>query len=107
MVDLDGSFEYSDILFESLDCINAQELFIYPNPIVRDNGVLNIEFYSPKNEIKIQISDILGRTVKLISLDTETESMISLQLDVKELPSGIYTIHLVGEQSSKMFLIEE
>lgn len=106
MVDLDGKFEYSNIIFIDTGCDNDL-MNLYPNPIGRYQGNLNVRVFSKNENIKLQIIDVLGRPVKMISLTSEPNMMNNIQLDISELPSGSYTIQHIGTRSSKIFIIQE
>ena len=72
----------------------------------KDNGILNIKFFSEREETQINIVDMLGRTVKSISLDVERE-WNTITLDISDLPSGTYNVQIVGDKKSKMLIIQE
>jgi len=107
MVDLDGTFKYSSIRAVETDCESTNELNIYPNPASANNGVLNVKFYSKRSEAQLQITDMLGRVVKQLTLDVESDYINTVQLDISDLPSGNYTMTILGDRTSKMFIIQE
>ncbi len=107
MVDLDGSYEYSNIVSARPDCKTNNEVTIYPNPVGVGAGILNVEFYSERQEAQIQITDMLGRVVQRLRLDVEANFVNTIQIDISDLPSGNYTIQVVGDEKSKMFIISE
>ena len=106
MVDLDGSFKFSKTVSVKTNCANDEDLLIYPNPVAKNHGVLNIKFYSGRNEAQINIIDMLGRTIKSIYLEVEKE-WNTINLDISDLPAGTYNIQIAGEKNSKMFIIQE
>ena len=103
MIDLDGSYKYSKVVSAETDCQGHGEMKIYPNPTTKDNGILNIKFYSGRAEAQI---NILGRTVKSLSLEVERE-WNTLTLDISDLPSGTYNVQITGDKTSKMLIIQE
>jgi len=107
MVDLDGTFEYSNIAQANTECEDTHEVIIYPNPISPTNGILSVKFYSERPEAQLQITDMLGRVVKRLTLDVEAEFTNTIQMDISDLPSGNYTMQLLGDKTSKMFIIQE
>ncbi|MFK8010073.1 MAG: DUF4347 domain-containing protein [Saprospiraceae bacterium] len=108
MVDLDGSKEYSKVIFIDTNCGFENDNFeIYPNPISSSQGILNVEFYTEKTEVQLFIVDILGRTVKRMSLDVESNNTNYIQLDISNLPSGTYSLQQVGTKKSSLFIIQE
>jgi len=106
MVDLDGSYKYSKVVNIELNCEGDEDLVIYPNPSPKDNGILNIKFYSGREEAQINIVDMLGRTVKSVSLEVERE-WNTVTLDISDLPSGTYNVQIAGDRKSKMLIIQE
>ncbi len=107
MIDLDGSFEYSKVIQESIDCQYSSELTIYPNPVSPYDPVLNVKFYSKRSEAQIQITDMLGRVVKRMTLGVAQDLINTIQMDISDLPSGNYTMKVVGDRTSKIFTIQE
>lgn len=84
-VDLDGSFEYFNIVFAQIKA--DKQLNIYPNPSDgrRIKTQLNFE---PSNHAKIQVSDLTGTVVaETIVSDVEVEVEFSTQLK-----PGIYLV---------------
>ena len=107
MVDLDGSSEFSKVEFVQKRCgATNGDLTIYPNPISPNQGILNVEFYATKNKTQLLIVDILGRTVKRISFDTESENFNNVQIDVSNLASGTYSLQQLGNKKSSLFIIQ-
>lgn len=107
MIDLDGGFEYSNIIQAITECESTHDVNIYPNPIGVGVGMLNVGFYSKGTEAQIQITDMLGRVVRRITLEVEEDFVNSVQIDISEFPVGSYTLQLVGDKKSKIFIIQE
>ncbi|MFK7776201.1 MAG: SdrD B-like domain-containing protein [Saprospiraceae bacterium] len=108
IVDLDGSFEYSKVVFIGLDCEKVNGgINIYPNPISSNQRMLDVEFYAEKAETQLLIVDILGRTVKRISLEVESETTNEIQIDISNLPVGTYSLQQVGAKKSNLFIIQK
>ena len=92
MVDLDGSFEYSDIIIISMPCNQGErEIQVFPNPIGSNQNMLNIRFFSNHSESKIVITDLLGKAVRILTTSSEAGWNI-MHLDVADLSSGTYFI---------------
>ncbi len=106
MIDLDGSYEYSKVLYFIIDC-DKYNIAIYPNPIEKQKGVLNINLFSSEEEAKIEITDILGRVLKTLTLDVESNVVNAFQINISDFPSGSYTIKIQGQRKAKMFIIQE
>lgn len=107
MIDLDDSFEYSDVLFVALNC-NKLSWSIFPNPISTNKKLLNIEINTPRKEVQILVSDLLGRIVSSQSFSVEPNVPTIVKLVIPELPVGSYFVKLTGEKSStKLFTIRQ
>ncbi len=107
MVDLDGSYEYSKIINITTNCAHDYKLELYPNPINRNLGALNLNFYSNSEEVQIQITTLQGKVVQRMSLEAVTEEMNTVQFDISTLPSGTYSLQILGgfKESSRIFII--
>jgi hypothetical protein len=92
MVDLDGSYKYSNVIKISDE--NGPKVFtVFPNPSV---GKLNIE----SNNINLaastyKITNIIGETVK--TGDSAIE-----EIDVNNLAAGVYMITLVDSTNESV-----
>lgn len=107
MVDLDGSYKYS----KSISVANSKKhtlLFekLYPNPT---NGTLNVRLQSGdiSTAIKMRITDIMGRTVQVQSLEVKNGSSL-FQLDVSGLSPGQYLLTAINKDQlvSRRFVVE-
>lgn len=87
MVDLDQTYEYSDII--SLSDQVKKEFSIFPNPTT--NGIINIQGFSEGN---FQVFDQLGRLVKTGTLD---ENGI---LNLSTIGKGLYILKIQSEGNS-------
>ena len=92
MVDLNGSFFYSEILSVKQNLIEA--INIYPNPSNQGHVDLTFNTLQPYNELSIL--DSQGREVYAQKIGEE----IKIQLDLTSIPSGVYFVHFVGENES-------
>ncbi|MCP4993671.1 MAG: hypothetical protein GY934_07785, partial [Gammaproteobacteria bacterium] len=81
MIDLDGTYEYSNVVYLQTGCDDEYDLMLYPNPLSIYQGVLNVKLYSEREEIDLIIVDVLGRMVKRTNLSTEQE-WNTIRLDV-------------------------
>lgn len=107
MVDLDGSYDYSNIINITTDCAQDYKLELYPNPANSSLGALNLNFYSNAPEVQIQITNMQGKVVQQLSLEVATNDMNTVQFDISSLPSGTYSLQILGgyEDSSRIFII--
>ena len=85
MVDFDGRFDYSKIITISNKRATAN-MMIYPNPA---NNQVTIAFSSktPNQNAQVYIFDAAGKIVMSKKSDMDR----SIQLDITQLPKGIYT----------------
>ncbi len=89
-------FELSDCQFE-VGPLSISNL--YPNPTT---GELNIDILAPDFEAyEIQITDMLGREVLRFPVDYEAFSPNVKQINVEQLQSGAYLIHIVGARKKE------
>ena len=81
----------------SLQEVNAREFALYPNPA---KSFVNLEFEVLKENTLLQILDINGRRVRTFDLKAGQET---LQINVGELPKGVYTI-MLGNAAKKLIV---
>ncbi len=105
MVDLDGSYEYSETIIINTGCENGN-LTIYPNPVIK-NGQLNIKYFAQQTDAQIEVTDMSGRAVRRITLNSVVDTYNIVQLNLSELPSGSYTLKMLGSRTAKVFVIQE
>ncbi|MEM9917605.1 MAG: FG-GAP-like repeat-containing protein [Bacteroidota bacterium] len=96
MVDLDGSYEYSSIVYAPTDCSGAYGLMdVYPNPLnTATDGILTIKLYTSEHNVRLTLTDLNGQPIRVMTLPVE-EGWNTLRMDLSFLPSGIY--HLSSE----------
>jgi hypothetical protein len=70
----------------------ADQFYFFPNP-----AFSSITFSYPYNTKQVQIIDVFGREFKTIVLSTSTTTS---QIDISDLPSGIYFLKLINEHGS-------
>ena len=107
MVDLDGQFEYSNVIYvNSKDC-RKNNTVIYPNPIYKNQAAINLNFYAEKNHSIVEIIDLRGVIVKEIELDVVANEINKVNIDLAGFTTGTYFIHVVGQVAKSMFVILE
>ena len=88
MLDFDGSFTYSKIIFIEKNTKN-NEISIFPNP------TLNVVYIQSENKLQaVRVFDATGRLVKQFENVVET-------VDLSTFSNGIYTIE-IGEKRFKV-----
>lgn len=87
--DIDGTFDYSDVVEASIVSPNNFELLQnYPNPF---NPTTSISYTIPGNgNVTLSIYDILGNRVALLENGNRTAGSYSTSFDASKLTSGIY-----------------
>ena len=65
---------------------STRQFVVYPNPA---SGFVIVEFEALQEHSLLIIADLGGRIVKTFDLAAGTES---LRLDLRDLPSGVYTL---------------
>ncbi len=109
LIDLDGSFVYSDVINVQTNCGDEGKLLIYPNPILKGNHNLNVRYQSTANETSFSIINSNGVTMQQFNV-TPAAGWNVLNVDVSELPSGIYFIKentKSGKSPKGRFIIQE
>ena len=104
MVDLDGTSEYSDLLFVASDCTETNTLDVYPNPI-GENNVLTVNFNATAAVSTVQIFDMFGRQVMQVSFNSTQGEFTTVELQ-NTLSCGTYVLKVEGEQSVKRFVVQ-
>jgi len=72
-----------------------------------ESGILNVKFYSERAEVQLQITDMLGRIVKRLTIDVEADFINTVQIDISDLPVGNYSLMVLGDRASKIFTIQD
>ncbi|HMN90509.1 MAG TPA: T9SS type A sorting domain-containing protein [Saprospiraceae bacterium] len=95
-VDLDGSFEYSPIVFAKTPCKDKRyEINLYPNP--NYTSELMVEINSPEAvaDAKLLVMDVFGKQVVLQKVDIQV-GVNKLPINTEQLPSGTYFVKIMG-----------
>jgi len=95
-VDFDGDFEYSTIQSAKLEGID-KTLKIYPNP-TNGKEKIRLEFQGENREFNFQILNLYGKVLKEIKRDFVGKNKAVLELDISNLPSGLYFIRSLDGQ---------
>ena len=76
---------------------STREFVVYPNPI---RGFATVEFEALQEHSLLRIADLGGRIIKTFDLSAGTESV---RLDLRDLPSGVYTL-MIGNTTKKLIV---
>lgn len=92
VVDLDGTYEFSDIVTARCATNGLGFVNIFPNPT---NGIVNVGFTpAPSHStVEFQLVDVLGRTVEYRQI-TATTGVNNIEVNLAWLPVGMYTLVL-------------
>jgi Secretion system C-terminal sorting domain len=97
MVDNDGQFEYSKIVFVKRN--DRQSLQLFPNPVLEKE--FDIQFDAPEGDLSVVILDALGRLI----FEEKIESAGGFQtqkIKLDNLSAGSYRLELRGEATREM-----
>lgn len=85
----------------------AGEVTIHPNPTSYSATLTIGAFLSAADVVQIDITDVLGRSVKRVERVASSGSSQTLPVDVSALPSGTYILHVRtnGYSASKPFVV--
>ena len=101
MVDLDGSFVYSNIVSVEVDDQRADNqkvlLDVYPNPVT---NVINIDLTTEfQSDIDGGIYDAIGQLIEKIDRNSVTAGKTSMKMNISHLNAGTYLLRMqVGKQ---------
>jgi uncharacterized protein (TIGR02145 family) len=100
IVDLDGSFKYSDIVdVEVVPPVNYELLNAYPNPW---NPTTTIRYQIPINVfVTIKVFDALGKEVITLVNEVKSAGRYEILFNGKDLSSGVYYYQMKASKYTK------
>ncbi len=101
MVDVDGSFVYSDLKTLEINCSNVS---VYPNPVSLVRGSITLNFTKGVIPHQVEIYNQFGQLVQKIILENRYVQV--LEMDISSLSAGTYFLN-TGERSSHKIMIME
>ena len=108
MIDIDGSFTYSNVIMIRRDQRNVTGIIISPNPVY-SGGVVTLRLNADnRKNVDIRVMDMSGKIV-LRQQNQLITGINSLTLNQQSLPAGIYTVQVIAENeilSSKLSVIK-
>ena len=90
-VDLDGTFQYSNVL--SAACLLENSIRVSPNPTAS-----HIHIASELNQLRVEVSDLSGRKVLY------REGSMDMIIDLSNLSSGIYQVNLIDKNGQSLYI---
>ena len=106
-LDINGQFEYSDIVEVNIQPNDYLVNQNYPNPF---NPTTMISYKIPqKSDVSLKVYNLLGKAVETLVDEYKDAGVYSVDFDASELPSGIYYYTLNAEgftQTRKMLLVK-
>lgn len=91
-IDLDGSYDYSNVIEFDLDGVSQFNIKTYPNPVV-DKITIELEWSAQAQEMLV--ANMQGKVLYKRILTQELGSA-SYRLDMENWPAGIYHVSLIG-----------
>lgn len=76
----------------------SEQINVYPNPT---DGIVNIDLGKHYSEISINLNDIVGKNI----INKTLQNMTLFDLDIQNLPKGVYFIHLLADDKSAVVKI--
>ncbi len=101
-VDLDGSFEYSPLVFAKAPCARDKySMSLYPNPNFTSRLTVEVNSATAAEQVQLHILNAQGQIIQLQKVDIAIGSNL-VQVDTEELASGTYYVRIIGiEQLSE------
>ncbi|XZF16418.1 T9SS type A sorting domain-containing protein [Chitinophagaceae bacterium MMS25-I14] len=94
MMNLDGTYKYSNVVAVSNTELSIVSYEVFPNPVDGSDLFIKTSNNLPSG-IKVDIIDMQGKTL-LHSTPENWQSGVT-SVNVKSLPSGIYLLHITGK----------
>jgi archaellum component FlaG (FlaF/FlaG flagellin family) len=99
-VDLDGSFEFSQVISVRVIITNYSFLDVYPNP-VNQGRIINIDYGASGNKTLLQLYDFTGKLVWEQMVEKEEDSFQnSFQLETGKLPKGMLILRMISNNQA-------
>lgn len=96
--DLDDNLRYSETKSVSITCSSDVSWELYPNPT---NDILNIVGETDESEVTINLTDVLGRVLQSIKVETQNKTVLA-EFSLSSLPSGAYSVQITGGSGASL-----
>lgn len=97
-IDIDGKSSYSNTLIVNFNKFDNTKFEVYPNPAKDRANIVSVD--AAKN-LNIQIIDFTGKVV-FSQQRSKVEAGEQISLNISNLPNGIYSIKLIGEDKTQL-----
>ena len=96
-VDFDGKSQYSNVISVNVNCQEAPQASVFPNPVVKE---LNVKLPSlwEGDAVTIEFYNEQGKLVRTEQVQKVTD--LELQFNIGDLPTGIYNLKLTNNNST-------
>ncbi len=98
-VDLDGSFEYSNVVTATIT-MEAAKILIYPNPaFIREGVTVRWVGDFGKDAVQISITNSIGKQVYLKRVHLKDQDQLKIDFSNLQLTAGVYYITVMDKNS--------
>jgi len=94
-VDLDGAFEYSDIVRGKVDCNAIYEIRGYPNPVMSD---YNLEINGLPGTNNVLLMNDRNQLIRKFTATRNTNNIVNM----KELQAGVYQLIILDDENKTL-----
>ncbi len=107
MVNLNGTYSYSEVVFIDTGCPELFDIAVHPNPVAKHDGVINVQFFAMEKNAMLTVTDVNGKLVKQVNIGVdEAKTWNSMQLDISDLYPGMYFLNAPGSKAARAFLVK-
>lgn len=107
MIDIDGTFKYSNIVRLQTEKKSIAVTKMYPNPL---HDIFNIQFFAEKSTaVQVDVTDIAGKKILTKKVDVQS-GITNYQLNLAAMSAGSYIISIKdneGKMIEKQQLVKE
>jgi len=104
LLDLDGTFSYSNIISINASCDSRFET-LYPNPAKVDR-LVHFVYRPSQSSTRFEIHNIHGQKIKEASFDTPTDLPQKFDLSLDGLEPGVYFLVSAGGEAQRFMVME-
>lgn len=101
-VDIDGAFEYSNVVSANFAQIAESMISVFPNPTQKAREInLEMKGFASQQEVNVQMIDLMGKVMNVMNFKTNKSGILkeTIKLPI-QLASGVYNLVIQdGEKS--------